>query len=527
MKETIQVLWTGGMDSTLIMVQYSQIKDIRILPIYLLNTNGRKTEGIELSTMNKIYTELKKDERTKAELLPIRIVADSIEEIPDVAKEFGFEFYKRIQYKETIPVFRKAKKTILDLQKNKAKGFGKWKSNITRLSEQYLPIMSYIRSENVIVEIGILHHSIFLYPDIHKVSEKNFGGIITRNILDKDGTDPDIYEVFYNVSFPLCRMEKIDVFNAYSEMGYEHIRDMVWHCYNPIDDKPCGCCNTCVSYIRDGIYDEFDRDGLIRYIKFCDKERETINQQYQAKIEKTIALQSQNDKTLIKYNDLAEAILANVKSIQENAERQTEFLQSELKDLHADNVKLNAELNKVNADNVKLSTELNKINIDNDKLSTDNAMLNVELSRMNADNVKLNTELGRLNGENTQLTQRINAANEQIELLSHEHDSLNKTVTRLKLKTENLENKLSSVSAQNKHLSTNFHDVSSDLQDANAQIQSLITQKEELILKTQDEDKVINELRSKLAEIENSRSWRITKPLRSIMWFFRRLFRKG
>ena len=104
-------------------------------------------------------------------------------------------------------------------------------------------------------------------------------------MLDKDGTDPDMYEIFKNVSFPLCRTKKIDIFNMYSRLGYEHIRNMVWHCYEPIDGKPCGTCKTCIDYVRERIYDVFDRNALIRYIRFCDDERELINQQYQEMLE--------------------------------------------------------------------------------------------------------------------------------------------------------------------------------------------------------------------------------------------------
>jgi len=100
-------------------------------------------------------------------------------------------------------------------------------------------------------------------------------------MLDKNGTDSDLYEVFQNVSFPLYTMNKIAIYDKYAEMGYLTIRNMLWHCYAPIDGKPCGMCNTCVPYIREGMYDMFDRAALIRYIKFCDKERVLINQQYE------------------------------------------------------------------------------------------------------------------------------------------------------------------------------------------------------------------------------------------------------
>jgi len=172
----IQVLWTGGMDSTLIMIQLSQM-NVSILPIYISNANGRKTESNELTAMNKIYQELKQDKRTIAELLPIRIIADNMEQIPEVAKEFEFEFYKRVRYKETNIVLSRAQKKIADLQIDMAQGIEGWKSNVIHLAYQYAPVMSYAKTENVIVELGVHgDESFFKFPCLYKMKKSDWGG---------------------------------------------------------------------------------------------------------------------------------------------------------------------------------------------------------------------------------------------------------------------------------------------------------------------------------------------------------------
>ena len=85
-RQTVQIFWTGGMDSTLRIVQLSQL-EVNVLPVYIMRANGRKTAVEELTAMGKIYEILKADPRTKATLLPFRLVADSEDEIPDAIRQ--------------------------------------------------------------------------------------------------------------------------------------------------------------------------------------------------------------------------------------------------------------------------------------------------------------------------------------------------------------------------------------------------------------------------------------------------------
>ena len=62
-RQTVQIFWTGGMDSTLRIVQLSQL-EVNVLPVYIMRANGRKTAVEELTAMGKIYEILKADPRT-------------------------------------------------------------------------------------------------------------------------------------------------------------------------------------------------------------------------------------------------------------------------------------------------------------------------------------------------------------------------------------------------------------------------------------------------------------------------------
>ena len=245
-----------------------------------------------MKTMHTIYELLKKDDRTNATLLPIRIVADREEDIPEEAKNIPYEFHLRKRFHDSRVILKKAQEKVLELQKYRAPGFGKWKSNLIRLANQYGPVISYVRTEKCMVDIGINgDEAFFLLKELYGI-KKIVSSYRETYVFDENTTDPDLYAVFKNVSFPLYPIDKKQEFKLYSDMGYEKIRDMVWHCYTPINGKPCGKCNTCVHYIRDGIYDRFDRAALLRYIEFCEIERKTINDQYHEIISSALNNQS-------------------------------------------------------------------------------------------------------------------------------------------------------------------------------------------------------------------------------------------
>ena len=286
-RQTVQIFWTGGMDSTLRIVQLSQL-EVNVLPVYIMRANGRKTAVEELTAMGKIYEILKADPRTKATLLPFRLVADSEDEIPDAIRQqqIPYTYYHRKRYGETVVRLKRAQKKVFALQANRAPGIRSFGSNIIHLAEQYGAMMSYARGEQTVVELG-LHgeESFFQLPIPYRMEQKQ-NGLITEYRLKKEGTDPDIYAIFQRLSFCLCSFNKVTVYQEFEKLGYIHVRDLLWHCYEPINGKPCGQCVTCVPYIREGMYDMFDRDALIRYIQFCDKERKVIDEQYQSMIQK-------------------------------------------------------------------------------------------------------------------------------------------------------------------------------------------------------------------------------------------------
>ena len=81
-KTVVNILWTGGWDSTYRVIQLS-MRDISIQPIYVKD-GGRKSVPYELAAMEDIVSLLKTKSETKASLLPLKVI--DITDIPENAE---------------------------------------------------------------------------------------------------------------------------------------------------------------------------------------------------------------------------------------------------------------------------------------------------------------------------------------------------------------------------------------------------------------------------------------------------------
>lgn len=53
--------------------------------------------------------------------------------------------------------------------------------------------------------------------------------------------------------------------DQFVQLGFEEALKKTWFCFTPINDKPCGSCNPCLTAIADGMQWRFDSDALIRF----------------------------------------------------------------------------------------------------------------------------------------------------------------------------------------------------------------------------------------------------------------------
>ena len=215
-RKVINVLWTGGWDSTFRVVELSR-QDVCIQAIYVKDPH-RKSSPYEKKAMEKITELIKKKESTKAELLPIiEIDRESIPQNSDIT-----DAYNRIY-----------KKTKLGSQHE-------W---LARLAVDYPGIE--IGTEAGSVESSHILKAISMFGRLEETEEKK--------ALNKSKSTRDGILVLGNMSFPIIDKTEKEMQELIHQWGYEDVMQNIWFCHAPIDDKPCGICHPCQVKIASGM----------------------------------------------------------------------------------------------------------------------------------------------------------------------------------------------------------------------------------------------------------------------------------
>lgn len=230
-KRVVNILWTGGWDSSYRMVELSR-KPVYVQPIYVYG-EGRPSEKYENRAMNRILKLITEKKETKAEILPIKYVHfDSIKLDEKISKSYH---------------------NIL---------------NEIHLGSQYewLPCLALeypnleIGVEKVPVEhMGGANTAIYKYGKMKYVEDYN------TYLLDTEKSTSDLSLLFGNLSFPIIDKDLNVMKSNIFKMGYEDVMENVWTCYTPIFGEPCGTCNPCKSKIEKGMKFMFTSNSLKRY----------------------------------------------------------------------------------------------------------------------------------------------------------------------------------------------------------------------------------------------------------------------
>ena len=219
-KHIVNILWTGGLESTFRMVELSR-KDCIVQPYYILF--GRGGVKYELRAIRKITAILQRDKRTAATILPIIIVPRRESELaPDIIQAF------EILRERT--------------------GFR---------SGQYRRFAHYARRKNLKFEMGITFSK-----------NGTVARVLSPSVLvdcpDRDDVmmvDPEkgrqewaSFTLFENILFPksLFQKDKSDEIAELKRWGYGKVLRHVWTCCDPIFGLPCGHCFPCKSASQEG-----------------------------------------------------------------------------------------------------------------------------------------------------------------------------------------------------------------------------------------------------------------------------------
>lgn len=215
----VNLLWTGGWDSTFELLQLL-LRHRRHVQPYYLQDPGRASTRVELETMERIRERLfALYPHTRASLRPLRpfsidgLVADPA--ITNAAKAIVQRRFMGSQY-DWLARFC-AQNGIDDME---------------------LCIHRDDKAHAVVEPFVYEHRD----PD---------GRPSWR--LDRRHRGVDEYTVFGRFSFPLFATSKLEMEAVAAAEGWQELMDMTWFCHTPAGGKPCGICAPCLYTIEEGL----------------------------------------------------------------------------------------------------------------------------------------------------------------------------------------------------------------------------------------------------------------------------------
>lgn len=230
--ETINVLWTGGYDSTFRVLQLSKF-NIDIQPYYF--KDNRISEENELNAIAEITQDIKNHSETKATILPLITYNTS-----DVKNdEVITKAYKKIR--ESLP---------LGSQYD-------WLARFAKEKDMNNLELGLEKSES-----SVARQTIEKFGEVQLVEE----GQLSYYIINKDKSNEDLINIFGRFHFPnpLYNLTKQEMLAEYEKLGFKNIVKKTWFCFTPIDGEPCGLCNPCKSTLNEGMDFRFSKRGLRR-----------------------------------------------------------------------------------------------------------------------------------------------------------------------------------------------------------------------------------------------------------------------
>ena len=226
--QTVEILWTGGYDSTFRVVQLSQL-DVEIQPYYL--SDNRQSEPNELKAIEEITALLVNNPRTKCHFRPlIYIGAQDRAEDTEITAAYQ----------------RMLKQDFFGSQYDWLASFAK-------------------RHPGIELSVHQDDKAILLINKYGKLKKQNEDTPFETYILDTDSSSADLCTIFGSYHLPLAEYTKLQMKDYFVRNGYTDVMNKTWFCHRPYKGKPCGCCNPCNYTIEEGMKERFTPSGMLRH----------------------------------------------------------------------------------------------------------------------------------------------------------------------------------------------------------------------------------------------------------------------
>jgi hypothetical protein len=215
----VNLLWTGGWDSTFRLLQLLLLHRVPVAPHYLKDSTRASTQT-ELRTMARIRDHLGEAYPHTRELLqPLRIAA-----VAEVAED-----------PELATALREVRERVF-------------------IGSQYAWLSAFCKHNALAdMELGV-HVDDKVQALLRSfVMEFEHPGGYRSVRVDPRHADTAEYRLFRYFSFPLFRVDKLEIGRKAEAEDWSAIMDMTWFCHTPLRGRPCGICPPCVYTIEEGL----------------------------------------------------------------------------------------------------------------------------------------------------------------------------------------------------------------------------------------------------------------------------------
>jgi len=216
--EIVNMLWTGGWDSTFCLLQFVLEEKKVVQPYYLIDPT-RQSLRQEIKAMRDIKDRIYKDfPDSKEKILPIR-----------------FREIKDLQPDETLTLAFKAI------------------NEFRQLATQYLWFAWFCKGECIDdMELSTERLENETNACLFRYFLTQIGDTSEFRVADEFIEKP-FGILFKSFRFPIFGYSKLDMKEKAEKLGWLDIMKMTWFCHYPVHDRfPCGYCTPCTQVIEEG-----------------------------------------------------------------------------------------------------------------------------------------------------------------------------------------------------------------------------------------------------------------------------------
>lgn len=213
------VLWTGGWDSTFMLIKLlsnNMLEGGGIIPVYILDP-GRKSHEYELKAMREIHS-----------LLSARDFPNKLEDMIVVKKE-------------EIPA---DKSLTLSAKALNAK-YG--------LGSQYDWLSRYAKSTGIKLHLGIEAGPRSIALRCFQEEGLCLVDTLSGKVVISSGEVDDLSNLFSYFVLPILDDTEISMRDYAIANGFDDVMSHIWFCHDPINSQPCGLCNPCLEKYGSGM----------------------------------------------------------------------------------------------------------------------------------------------------------------------------------------------------------------------------------------------------------------------------------